>query len=192
MNNNLILLTFPRSGMNYFVNYFYQSCSTLLLNFHEYYQIENFLKNKNKKIKDFDIFTIVRNPIDTIVSASTMLANLRNDIEKDLLKDIIEETKNSYIMFYKNNIPVLKYIVDYNFFIQNPEKTIQYFADIVSIKAKEITYVDNLVENMSAGYLVSSKGKQHYNDILEIIDSVDLQECLDLYNLALSKKTIID
>jgi hypothetical protein len=192
MNKDLILLTFPRSGMNYFINYFYQSSSKLITNFHEYYQVESFLNINNKTINDYNLCTIIRNPLDTIVSSTILVEHFRKDLEQEMIKKIINEIKNNYILFYKNNILKIKYVIDYEDLVKDPSLTIKTFGDIVGIPTKQIKYFDNLVDMPNAGYLVSSKFSKNYSAILEIAKNIDLQECFNLYYLALNNKILIN
>jgi hypothetical protein len=192
MNKNIpVLLTFPRSGVNYFVNYFYQSSSKLISSFHEYHQFESFVNAKNKNNKDYDLCTIIRNPLDTIVSSSLLAENFKKDLKKEILIDIVNETAERYNLFYKNNIVKMKYIINYDDFIENPKLTIKTFGNFFGIKTKEVEYVDNLFDSPKAGYLVSSKNTKHYNEVLNISKNTNLKECTYLYNLALNNKVLI-
>ena len=192
MNKNTpVLLTFPRSGSNYFTNYFYQSSSKLIPSFHEYHQFESFLNIENKNNKIYDLCTIVRNPLDTIVSNSLLIENFKKDLTKEILTDVVHETTEKYRLFYKNNILKMKYIIDYNDLVENPRLTIKTFGKFFKIKTKEIDYIDNLFDNPKAGYLVSSKNSKHYDEVLNISKNINLKECLSLYNLALNNKVLI-
>lgn len=193
MNKNIpVLLTFPRSGLNYFTNYFYQSSSKLILNFHEYHQFKSFLNIQDKSNDTYDLCTIIRNPLDTIVSSSLFIENFKKDLTEEILTDVVNETAERYSLFYKNNILKMKYIIDYNDLIENTKLTIKTFGDIFEIKTKEIDYVDNLFDSPKAGYLVSSKNTKHYDKVFSIAKNINLQECLSLYNLALKNKILIE
>ena len=190
--NTPVLLTFPRSGSNYFINYLYQSSSKLIPSFHEYHQFKSFLNTEDKKNNTYDLCTIVRNPLDTIVSDSLLIENFKKDLTKEILIDVVNETAEKYILFYKNNILKMKYIIDYNDLIENARLTVKTFGKFFEIKTKEIDYIDNLFDNPKAGYLVSSKKSKYYEDVLDITKNTNLEECLSLYNLALKNKFSIE
>ena len=192
MNKNTpILLTFPRSGSNYFTNYFYQSSSKLILKFHEYQDIEYFLDINNDVIENFNIVTIARNPADTIKSSVTMSANIKKNLTKEDIKEMIDETKDKYKLFYENNVSRINYVIDYETLLSNPKKVIEDFGYLFKIKTNKIKYTDNLIDNEPSGYIVSSKNKKHYDYVENIVSISDLDECLKLYKSVLSSKVMI-
>lgn len=192
----VLLRTYPRSGCNYFFNIFRQRTGYSMPRTHS--SKDNCLKfwylfEKSKG--DQDIFSIIRNPLDTIVSSYVMgISHIYKDDNFNEEEIGIEHGLNMFMKMYcywYDNLDVENTIImDYKTLIQSPEKIIKFVADYLGLVIQNNQYVDtlhdtelNIESQTTSNYLVSSKSRAKlYNAVYKKASSMDMSECWKSYN----------
>lgn len=167
------LITYPRSGSNYFAEYFNQLTGVHISKSHDV----DYARGRK-------IITIVRNPIDCMTSRTAMICEtekIKNflDLPKVLGKDI-----EDYEDFYTRIISEASIFIDYEKFIVSPKETMLKVLDKLDISYNITDYTQTLGERV--GYIISSKETGMYNSIKDYYEKQDNQTLFDLYNKALS------
>jgi hypothetical protein len=166
------MVTFPRSGVNYFADFFYQLTGQDLPRSHEP------MDSMGKQM-----FSIVRNPVDTIASATAMYLTSYSHLTTE---QVAESFSKQYYAFYSqilNNGPNL--IIDYEKFIENPSKVLLNFIQFLGIRYRVVEYKNELKNHDD--YIVSSKTSSIYSDILNYTKTLDLSNHTKEYELALAR-----
>lgn len=168
------LITYPRSGSNYFAEYFKQLTGIYIAKSHDV----DYARGRK-------IITIVRNPIDCIASRAAMFYETANveefvDLSKVLDKLDIED----YSKFYTRIISEADIFIDYESFIKSPKETMSNVLDKLDIPYEMINYTQTL--SNKNGYMISSKETFLYDSIKNHYEQQDNQSLFDLYNKALS------
>lgn len=171
--NRIVFITFPRSGVNYFAEYFMQMTKFPFPRFHDFKWVE----------PGQETFTIVRNPLDTITSNVTM--NLASNPDAPI-EDVANEDTQRYLDFYTNIVnKKIDNIISYDEFLKNPKTIMINFLNQVGIKYEDVEYKNTLKDR--GGYLVSSKNSDAYNKVLEYTSTLDLSKQEDQYQIAFAK-----
>lgn len=143
---------FPRSGNHFFMINFYKnfSNSELIWGMHN---IE-FLQKK-------EMITIVRNPIDSIISYYIMEKNKKFD-------QIIYENRKWLITTLENKKHI--YVINFNNFIKNTENEIEKIKNKYPLEHKKnnikIPYIND-IKNVEGGFLPNKKRNKIKNDIVK-------------------------
>jgi hypothetical protein len=167
------LITYPRSGSNYFAEYFNQLTGTHIPKSHDI----DYARGRK-------IITIVRNPIECMTSRTAMICETENienflDLPKILGKDI-----EDYSEFYTKIITQASIFIDYKKFIKNPKETMSGVLDRLNIAYDMIDYTQTL--GKKSGYIISSKNTFLYDSIRDHYEQQDNSLLFDLYSKALS------
>lgn len=166
------MVTFPRSGVNYFAEYFCQLTGLYLPRSHD-----------PLDAVDKHMFSIVRNPIDTIASSSAMLLTTNNNLN---FENSIKNISNYYYTFYNQIINQRSnMLVGYDNFIANPSNTVVNFIEYLGLDYKIAEYKNELKNHDD--YIVTSKKTKIYNEVLEYTKKLDLSNHLKEYNIALAR-----
>lgn len=174
--HEILIETYPRSGSTFFRQYFFRSTGMAINKTHE-------------TIHDIDhkyVFTIVRNPIDSIASAFTMEKYYDDG---DFKYENFIHYRDYYISFYKQllNTKNMHYIDFQDLDLINTiVKSMSAELDIKLHKELDpaIVHIKNKPEHK---FLKSSKYSNEYQKYLQMVYETDLYECFDLYFEALSK-----
>ena len=179
MSKNYFILTFPRSGSHFLREYMIQATGKFLLSSHEY---EDYLKIQDV-VKDNTI-TILRNPTDTITSLSVIIKHSRkNDNQENILdQSFVDDAKAMYLGFYKDIVPKITHIIDYEKLIANPKDVIKSISKKLRLELITTEYKNRLVDSPESDYLVTSTTSQDYHIFKELVDNEDLTECWEIYN----------
>jgi hypothetical protein len=170
---NIIFITYPRSGINYFAERFEQKTNLYLPRSHFY-----------EKVNKEETFTIVRNPLDTVASLSAMIKKFNDVLSLDEVVDFILE---DYYLFYRDIVnKKINQIISYDNFIADPKTVIRNFLDHIRLDYDKIIYKDLLADHDD--YVVRSKSLRHYDDIVKIINQRDLLKQEKEYQFSLKRK----
>ena len=167
------LITYPRSGSNYFAEYFKQITGTYIPKSHDI----GYARGRK-------IITIVRNPIDCMASRAAMIyetENIKNFVD---LSDILDVDIEDYSEFYTRIITEADILIDYELLIKSPKETMSKVLDKLDIPYQMSDYTQTLTNKN--GYIVSSKQNFLYDAIRSHYEKQDNQSLFDLYNKALS------
>ena len=174
-----MFVTFPRSGINYFSDYFEQMTSMMLLRTHDY-----------KKIPNFVYFSIARDPVETITSDVAMIMEHNNfDID-----EIISDSSDKYLKFYKDVMNErIDYIFKYEDLVLKTSKVLMFFIEYTKTEYKNIEYKSSLKDGkQSKEYLVSSKKSDMYNKILQKVRLLNLEDHYREYEIAINNSVVIE
>ncbi len=167
------LITYPRSGSNYFAEYFKQVTGMYIPKSHDV----EYARGRR-------VITIVRNPIDCMASRTAMIYETENINSFVELSDILGGDIEDYSEFYKKIIPEADIFIDYEKFIANPKEIMSNVLDKLGIPYKMTDYIQTL--GTKGGYLISSKETFLYDSIKDHYRQQDNSSLFDLYNRALS------
>jgi hypothetical protein len=175
--NRIVFITYPRSGVNYFAEYFMQMAKFPFPRFHNYKWVE----------EGQETFTIVRNPIDTITSNVTMSIAPNPNYD---LKNIADCDAQEYLDFYTNIVnKKIDNIISYDEFLKNPKTVMINFLNYTKIDYENIEYKNTLKNR--GGYLVSSKNSELYESVLKYTSTLDLSKHQEQYQIALKKSKFV-
>jgi len=169
---DICMVTFPRSGVNYFAEFFYQLTGLYLPRSHE-----------PMSAMGKQMISIVRNPVDTIASATAMYLTTNSHLTTE---QVAESFSRQYYTFYNkilNSGPNV--VIDYEKFIERPMDVLISFIKYLDIEYDVVEYNDQL-ENHD-DYVVSSKSSIIYEDTLNYIKTLDLTLHTKEYELALAR-----
>lgn len=167
------LITYPRSGSNYFAEYFNQLTGTHIPRSHD---IDY---SRGRKI-----ITIVRNPIDCMTSRVAMICKTENITNFVDLPNILGKDIEDYSEFYKRIILEADIFIDYERFIESPKEVMSITLDKLNISYKMTDYIQTL--DKVKGYLISSKNTSLYDSIKDHYEKQDNESLFDLYYRALN------
>jgi hypothetical protein len=167
------LITYPRSGSNYFAEYFNQLTGTHIPRSHD---IDY---SRGRKI-----ITIVRNPIDCMTSRVAMICKTENITNFFDLPDVLGKDIEDYSEFYKKIILEADIFIDYERFIESPKEVMSKTLDKLNISYQMTDYTQTL--DKVKGYLISSKETFLYDSIKDHYQKQDNKSLFELYEKALS------
>lgn len=184
----MLLITFPRSGSHFFIDYIHQSLN-----------IKFIKKNIKKEIlpyqsshelyfnKDREIITIIRDPLDSIASMVSMEHNFFPEYP---IKKFINKRIKEYIEYYQYFNSQASYIIDYKTLIEDPDSVASFFSKILNVKQRRISYIDNTLDRPDRNHVKTSRQLKHYDKIRELVANSNLDECYLIYSKLLDKKSI--
>ena len=177
------LVTFPRSGSHYFDEIIYKEIGIHIEKSHSI--VELFDKNNQKKRK---IITIVRNPIDTIVSYRA--SQIRDfDSKSSDHKGTINAVMSEYILLNNFLYEYADYVIDFNDLVTYPDSVAKRIISLLEINEKDYNLFDRGKYEYSKEYLPTSKVLPSYNE--NLLDNFDIGLCNFYYNKILEKKIIL-
>jgi hypothetical protein len=171
---NIFLATYPRSGSNYFAQYFNQLTGEIIAKAHDL-----------THYKRGDIVTIVRSPIECMASRSAMICHTSNFKNLSSISQVADESFNEYINFYENIAPKASILIDYNLFVSKPQEEMSKFLNKLNIPHKTEEY-NQVLKDRENEYIVSSKETDMYSMMVEHYKQTDTSYLFDLYTKALS------
>ena len=170
--SNVYFVTYPRSGLNYFAEYFEQSTGHRLPRSHSY---DDDFKGET--------FTIVRDPLETIVSHSSMFLSFNEDRDVPGITDYVA---NAYYKFYNNIInKKINNVISYKSFIENPKDIQEKFIKHLGMQYFDVKYTNYLKPHDD--YIVTSKETKQYEEVLKYAKTLDLSAQYTEYAIALEK-----
>jgi hypothetical protein len=181
---NIPVVSFPRSGSNFFMTEF-SAMSGISL------KLTHAMLNCDTAI------SCIRNPKDTLVSLLAMKVTQMNyelesvsdsKIVSDCLK-VLDQMKVGYKKFYQYLLDSTNIMVDYESFCKYPSLYVKKICDSLNINLlPDRVSMYKPKDNPKRGYLVSSLSSSGYYDVAsKIVMGLDLKELEDLYKDALSK-----
>jgi hypothetical protein len=172
---DIILTTYQRSGSHFLLYCVGQLADVKIHKTHE--QVS----------ADIPIFSIVRNPFDSIASHAAMSIHFKDDSIQDInLEGFVE----SYKSFYEY-LRTVDYIFSYDQVISDPTPIIHKIAEITNVPIKSdgalfaLDYIKNDIK--STMEVASSRALPSYQEMVKRLSSVDLSECVSLYEEALAR-----
>lgn len=180
------IVSFPRSGSNFFIRKF--RCKT---------GVE--LKMTHRMLRQKNLISFIREPESSLASFLTMkleadifFNNLNDKPGLDYLLKKLEEMSEQYLKFYNYLAQSNNFIVEYNNLLNKTEDYIKNAALYLNIKLLENPEDPFALEsNISSGYLWSSKISNHYDYCLDIVKKIDTTQLKLAYNIVLSKSIIL-
>jgi hypothetical protein len=170
----IVLATYPRSGQH-----------LLRENIIQRFEINNFIwTHEIEKKLDNQLITIVRNPIDSIVSWVAMKNYY--DKNQNILKSI-KKTQLEYSSFYSYILDYVDIVIDYNYLNTEMEKIIQYIGKSFNLTPNNNNVILNIKNEKENKHLVSSKQNLNYDSIYKIVENIDLSKEFALYKATLLK-----
>lgn len=175
-HDNIILISFPRSGGNFLLDYI-KSQSRIKISYQHH-------TDTSKKI----IMSIVRDPIDSLASLITMQYFFGGKL---LLTNKLEDVVTNF------SIP--HYLNLYNFLLSKDTIFINYkdFSDMDKLmpklynklNIKNYSYDDDMDEpgGIDKGYLATSKNQENYEEVKNILKNINMDKCYDVYKKALDR-----
>ena len=181
---NIAVISFPRSGSNFFMTEFSEMTGILL-------------RLSHGTLKREIAVSCIRNPEDTLSSLLAMKLtemNYKFDIvpEDKVAHDIsrvLESMAAGYKRFYQYLIDSKNIIVDYKTFCADPPSYVQRICNKLNIDVLENRVsIHKPKDNPERGYLVSSAASsKYYEAASKAVKSMDLKKLELLYEMALSK-----
>lgn len=171
MNSEYKICTVPRTGSHYL-------CELLCRAFRV-----NFSRQHEPSEKSI---TIVRDPIETIVSNVAMQRHFYDDDSNDIEKQI--ERYVIFMQMFRNSTIIIKHTDLKN----NPQGLLYFFSHKLNIQIKDMNPFININIDEDGKFLPTSKMYPLYDTIIDEILKYDLSECYDIYNKMLLKSVNID
>ena len=162
-------LTYPRTGSHYLRQLLIQKLNTRVKSSHEAIHAEGF------------VFTIARNPKDTLQSFITMSAHY--DQEIGIQAEIDKYTALYGLLYNRANV-----VIDYDTLVKNPDKVVEALSNILLKPISKHEFEQSMVDRPEEGYLVSSTTSELYGQ--NHLDGYDLSKAYDAYNLLLSRRLV--
>lgn len=171
----LFFVTHPRSGLNYFAEYFLQ--------------VTGYNLARSHSIDDYKLgtlVTIVRNPVDTLASHVSMMCATSNFKNLSNIAELANASSDNYEDFYKDVVPKADIVISYDRFIKSPEDTLSVFLDRLNIPYTMKQYEQTLSDR-AGEYMVSSSKDPLYEIIKLHYSQYNLRNHFDLYTQALDR-----
>lgn len=160
--NLFSICAYPRSGSTYLWKLFTSKTGYVV-------------KRHHHTINE-QMVTVIRDPLDTIISYETMLYHYQQISH-------LEDIKRHYQTFYKSLIDSNAVIIDYDILIKSPEAVIDKICDIFNItKLNELPYWE-VSDNTTSQHLKTSTKSPHYEAIKNQVSGQDLSKLYDIYNV---------
>jgi hypothetical protein len=170
---NIFLTTFPRSGSWLFAKSLYQKTGFPINKFHW------------KVVSDLTTISIVRDPIETILSKVAMETE---DKKYELTKENAQNIINEYVNFYKYIEKNISIIIDYRDLVFNLDETILKISKLMGLKPlKDPIPVDEIIDHPEIGHWVSSKSLGNYDKISNMVKDLDFTGAYKIYIKLLDK-----
>lgn len=167
------LITYPRSGSNFFAEYFNQLTGTHIPRSHDI----DYARGRK-------IITIVRNPLECMTSRVAMICQTENITNFSDLPNVLGKDIEDYSEFYSRIILEADIFIDYERFIGNTKEVMSTTLDKLNISYQMADYIQTL--DKVKGYLISSKDTSLYNSIKDHYEKQDNKSLFELYSKALS------
>ena len=174
----VLLTTYPRSGQHYLVDLFKQQ-----LDYDLDFTHDLIIKGYDKYI------TIVRNPYDCILSWVIMEVHC-GPIEGSRafpMEKYMDKAIREYILFYKYVLKNVDILINYENLVGSPNKVVSYLAQELGLIKQSDSYNSTIVDRVSGRFLRTSTTSHLYDEIKKELDSRDLSQCYDIFNIAISK-----
>jgi hypothetical protein len=197
MQNNLqenslipIIVSFPRSGSNFFAD--------------EFEAITGVDVKLTHAMLDADkIISCVRNPLDTLSSLIAMrLSTFHYELERANRADIIDDgnsianfaeyslqlTMSHYKRFYSYLLESKNILIDYDRFVDDVDPYVRLAAEKLGVDTMSDRIEPSMpADDLSSGFLRSSRISEYYQFSNDLVTSSDLEELNKLYGFALEK-----
>jgi hypothetical protein len=174
------LITFPRSGSHYFDELLYKQEKIHIQKSHS---IDELFDANNKKKRK--IITIVRDPIDSIISyRASELKDFTPSFDNRNIRT--HQVLSEYILLHNFLYEHADYIIDFNDLVLHPEAVINKILSMLEIVEEDYKNFDRSDYPYSKEYLPSSKKLSSYDK--NLLDNFDMGLCYFYYNRILEKK----
>jgi hypothetical protein len=163
------LITYPRTGSHYLRELLSQKLDIHMSASH--------LKDEASGF----VFTIARDPYDTLQSFLTMSAHYDQEVGTQAE---IEKCSNLYRYLHSR----ANVVIDYETLVKNPDKVVQAISGVIGKPVIDHPYKDTIVDKPHKGHLVSSTTSSLYNK--NHLDGHDLHDVYSAYYLLLSRRLV--
>ena len=179
VSKDFILLSFARSGVNFFQEYLKQTTDTYIGRTHTLTNIH----------KDKKVVGIIRKPRDSFISSIAMGAELFNGVlEEDSANIFLPSMIADYcktVSWIRDNAHVY---VDYNRLLNDPELTLGFVAEQLGLSFVFKKYDPApLAQRDQNDFLVTSTNTKYYSKAIKLMDKYDLSAAEEVYTSALNK-----
>jgi hypothetical protein len=148
---------------------------------------------KYHSIKDNNMITIVRDPIDMLTSKLSMTVFYdKHNQTLDHIRNSEDNTNDLNI--YLDSISKVDVdkdfhtVIDYRDLISNPFEITSALADIMGLSIINKEYKENSIrEYPENSHLITSKKVDEYNEIKAYVEKLDLSALYEFYNKALAR-----
>jgi hypothetical protein len=176
-----ILITFPRSGLHYFVRLFYKEIGLNIENGHEV----NWIFGENNK-KERTVITIARDPKDSIASyiayEQSRFAGFNWTVSDTRINQIVTE----YILMCNFLYDHADYVIDFNDLVKSPDTTIKKIINLLNIEKENYHLFPKFVKKEDKLFKESSKDLPYYDR--NMLDRFNVDGCYPYYNRLLEKR----
>lgn len=168
---SVAFISFPRSGSNFIGTNYGRLLDSDVYHSHSLSDVSKY---------DY-IFSIIRNPVDSIASMAALSLDTDVSIEDNCKMLEIYYSTFYYKIVNNNKINLFKFedIAD-NFVL-----VIKRVADITGLEYNG--KVNLIYPEPTEDFLSTSKNKDHYDLVVDIVRSMDLSKCEELYRQALER-----
>lgn len=189
MDNNILILTYPRTGQH-LLRYLFDKTDA---NFNWSHNIDNYkFKWKSDPERPFydgsqKVITIVRDPKDAITSYivyNIFQGDLKSDNIVDYLKLIESAFTKEYVLFWEYMLDIVDIYIDYDFLVGNQNNVMYKLSNMFNFNYNP-DKEDSILDYKK--HIMSSKDHEYYNIVLEAVAQFDLKKCYDIYNICKSK-----
>ncbi len=181
MRSEHLLVSYPRSGSNYFQLAWREKNKQHLECLRTSKLVYELSKENDKKI-----IGLIRNPIDAI--ASRVLISNTHENTFGTQEEMIKFSISEYIMIYHFIVKSADYIVDISD-LDKIDKVIETISGVLSDPVNNDVIKDKL--NQIPDYSTTFLSHEDYEAILNTVKSMDLELCQALYEIAYSKRLMV-
>lgn len=195
--NRIVLLTYPRHGSHKLFFALEQQTDLIVFKTHSFEDI---------KETDF-VITILRNPLDTIISQITLEKflnaqmseenreshnlNIKDDDKNIAIDKATEFCKTQYINFYNLIAERADLVVDYRDLVEDVESIVQLICDRLDMTKNDVVFDESKIvwqnSSLDQDIFKSVKNSEHYEAVKSFVIEQDLLDAVNIYEKLLPK-----
>lgn len=201
--NNILILTYPRTGQHLLRSLFYKTNANY--DWSHNVDSDKFKWKSDPERPFYDgsqkVITIVRDPKDAIASYIVYNIfqyddlNIKNIIKSltyfeadryisDYLKLTESALTKEYVMFWEYMVKITDVYIDYNSLVSNQNNVMYKLSNMFDFNYNP-DKKDAVLDYKK--HIMSSRDHEYYNIVLESVSQFDLKKCYDIYNVCKSK-----
>jgi len=173
---NTLLVTVPRMGSHFFMDYMGQTTNINITSSHS-------VPSRMRKY-----ITIARDPKESFIASLALTKHYSPDVDLgDPINALVKQTN-----LYRHILETADMVIDYNDLINRTEDVKKYLVMRLKGKSNDKPYVSRLSDDASRRYLVSSKTSKYYPDYAKIADTLDFSSFNAIHTKMLERKIDLD